>query len=441
MIPECHNEKEYPMIKKIIAILLCGMMIFGVVGCTDKNGDNENTDDATNSDTTKPDADTEDTEDNGGNNGGDNGGTVFPDVELTTTQLTSATAGIKILGERQYVSDEEEQINCDWTCSGIEFVLNSYGGDVSFEAESDKPCYFRAYINGEEWMSIGSSPYFVVDGKSTISLKKVPTGDITVRLIKVSGHTLARAQLYSVSYYGTLKETAPADKELYIEFIGDSISCGWGVVGNHDGTYASQDGTYAYPYLLSQELNADYSVTALSGQGLLYHGTNMPNMINGYLLSSPLRNVTAMYGFERKADVVVINIGTNDYSHRSSITADEFAEAYKQLIEIIKEKNGADCKIVCLYDTMNDTFAQSIISVCYKLGGNANGIYTFRLERAASGHPTIEENVEYTAALKTLLQDVIDGKILETKNELDTEASGDGMSVDISQFYPIPNDR
>ena len=103
------------MIKKIIAILLCGMMIFGVVGCTDKNGDNENTDDATNSDTTKPDADTEDTEDNGGNNGGDNGGTVFPDVELTTTQLTSATAGIKILGERQYVSDEEEQINCDWS--------------------------------------------------------------------------------------------------------------------------------------------------------------------------------------------------------------------------------------------------------------------------------------------------------------------------------------
>ena len=90
---------------------------------------------------------------------------------------------------------------------------------------------------------------------------------------------------------------------------------------------------------------------------------------------------------------------------------------------------------------MNDTFAQSIISVCYKLGGNANGIYTFRLERAASGHPTIEENAGYTEALKTLLQDVIDGKILETKNELDTEASGDGMSVDISQFYPIPNDR
>ena len=425
------------MIKRIIAVLLCGMMIFGIVGCAGQKGDNENTGDTTNNGTEKPDGNTEDTSGNGGNTDKP----VEPDVELTTTKLTAATAGIKILGERQYVSDEEEQINCDWTCSGIEFVLSSHGGDVSFDVESDKPCYFRAYVNGEAWNSAGSSPYFLINGRSSISLKKVPTGDITVRLIKVSGHTLARAQLYSVSYYGTLKETAPADKELYIEFIGDSISCGWGVVGDHDGTYASQDGTYAYPYLLSEELNADYSVTALSGQGLLYHGTNMPNMINGYLMASPLRNVTAMYGFERKADVVVVNIGTNDYSHRSSITAEEFAEAYKQLIEIIKEKNGADCKIVCLYGAMNDTFAESIISVCYKLGGNANGIYTFNMDRAASGHPTIEENAEYTKALKTLLLDVIDGKILETKNELDTEASGDGMSVDISQFYPIPNDR
>lgn len=425
------------MIKRIIAVLLCGMMIFGVVGCAGQKGDNENTGDTTNNGTEKPDGNTEDTSGNGGNTDKP----VEPDVELTTTKLTAATAGIKILGERQYVSDEEEQINCDWTCSGIEFVLSSHGGDVSFDVESDKPCYFRAYVNGEAWNSAGSSPYFLINGRSSISLKKVPTGDITVRLIKVSGHTLARAQLYSVSYYGTLKETAPADKELYIEFIGDSISCGWGVVGDHDGTYASQDGTYAYPYLLSEELNADYSVTALSGQGLLYHGTNMPNMINGYLMASPLRNVTAMYGFERKADVVVVNIGTNDYSHRSSITAEEFAEAYKQLIEIIKEKNGADCKIVCLYGAMNDTFAESIISVCYKLGGNANGIYTFNMDRAASGHPTIEENAEYTKALKTLLLDVMDGKILETKNELDTEASGDGMSVDISQFYPIPSDR
>lgn len=427
------------MIKKIIAVLLCGMMIFAIVGCAGQDGDKENTDDSSNTGTTKPAQTTAGTTGNGG--GTEDDEPTVPDVELTITKLSSATAGIKILGERQYVSAEEEQINCDWTCSGIEFALNSHGGDISFEAESDKPCYFRAYVNGVEWKSTGSSPYFIVNGKSTISLKKVPTGDITVRLIKVSGHTLARAQLYSVSYYGTLKETAPADNDLYIEFIGDSISCGWGVVGDHDGTYAAQDGTYAYPYLLSEELNADYSVTALSGQGLIYHGTGMPNMLNGYLLASPLRNVTAMYGFERKADVVVVNIGTNDYSHRSEITAEEFAEAYKQLLETIREKNGADCKIVCLYDTMNDTFAESIISVCYKLGGNESGIYTFQMDRAASGHPTIEENADYTKSLKALLKDVIDGKILETKSELDTETSGDGMSVDISQFYPIPSDR
>ncbi|MBQ7384391.1 MAG: hypothetical protein IJV72_06335, partial [Clostridia bacterium] len=397
------------MIKKIIAVLLCGMLIFGFVGCATQTGDSDDTG-SPDGGTTKPAQTT------GGNAGptddgdGDDGDDL-PEASLTTTELNSTTAGIKILGERQYVSEEEKQINCDWTCSGIEFVLNSLGGSITLEAESDKPCYFRAYVNGVEWNNIGSSPYFIVNGKSTISLKDVPTGEVTVRLIKVTGHTLARAQLYSMSYYGTLRENAPADKDLYIEFVGDSISCGWGVVGNHDGTYAAQDGTYAYPYLLSQRLNADYAVTALSGQGVIFHGTGFPNMTSGYLMSSPLRNATAMYGFERKADIVVVNMGTNDYIKRGTngINAETFADAYKAMLETIREKNGEDCKIVCVYNTMNDTFAEQIVSVCRELGGIAEGFYTFKLERTASGHPTIEENATYTEALEAFLKGVISG--------------------------------
>ena len=363
----------------------------------------------------------------------------LPDVDPVTVKLTAETAGIKILGERMLVS-EEEQINCDWTCSGIEFVLNSLGGEISFAAGSDKPCYFRAYINGTEWKT-GVNPYYTVNGNSTITLKNVPTGELTVRLIKVTGHTLARAQLYSMTYYGTLSETAPADNDLYIEYIGDSISCGWGVVGDHDGNYNSQDGSLAYPYMLSQRLNADYSVTALSGQGLIFYGKNMQNLYNGYLLSSPLRDETALYQFERKSDLVVINIGTNDYSKRGSdgITAESFAKTYKSFIETIRAKNGANCKIVCLYNTMNDTFAESIASACYELGGISAGIYTFEMDRAASGHPTIAENEDYTDALEAFLKDVLAGNI--ENPYLDSEATGDGMSAGVSQFQPMPDGR
>ena len=432
------------MIKKLIAFALCGILLIGAFGCASSENGTESTDDDTSA-ATDP-ADTE----NGGKdtdaqtgkdeNGEDEQPKPLPELPTTTTALNSNTPGIKILGERMLSSDA--QINCDWTCSGIEFVLYSLGGDVSFEAGSDKPCFFRAYVNGTEWKD-GMFSYHTVNGESTIILEDLPTGELTIRLVKVTGHTLSRAQLYSVTYCGTIKETAPADEELYIEFIGDSISCGWGVVGEHGGAYTDQDGTYAYPYQLAQKLGADYAITALSGQGVMYHGIGIPNMLEGYLMSSPLRDSNVMYGFERKADVVVVNMGTNDYSKRGNdgINAESFKSAYKQLLQSIRKNNGETCKIVCLYNTMNDTFADSIIAACYELGGNAAGVYTFEMERAASGHPTIEENEKYIKALEGFLDEVIDGEIVESGSKLDTETSGDGLKVDISDFVPMPSDR
>ena len=88
---------------------------------------------------------------------------------------------------------------------------------------------------------------------------------------------------------------------------------------------------------------------------------------------------------------------------------------------------------------MNDTFAESIASACYELGGISAGIYTFEMDRAASGHPTIAENEDYTDALEAFLKDVLAGNI--ENPYLDSEATGDGMSAGVSQFQPMPDGR
>lgn len=62
-----------------------------------------------------------------------------------------------------------------------------------------------------------------------------------------------------------MSETVPANKNYYIEFVGDSITCAWGTIGEHTGAYTDQDGTLAYSYLVAEAQNADYSMTALSG--------------------------------------------------------------------------------------------------------------------------------------------------------------------------------
>ena len=320
------------MLKRVLAILLSSVLLLGVVSCAK---DSETAEDTTDTQTEAPFAEESDGDDKKEDKKEQTN--KEPVGEPTTMQLNSSSKGIKILGER-YV-ESESQINCDWTCSGIEFVIESNGGPISFKADSNKPCYFKAYVDGKELKSDEGEKYYEVSGQTEVQLGYVSSGKHTVRFIKVTGHTLATAQLYSMTYYGKVSETAPADNKMYIEFVGDSISCGWGVIGENGGEYSDQDGSLAYPYLLARALNADYSVTALSGQGVVSGG--VCNMTKGYVRTSPLRDDTKMYGFERKADVVVVNIGTNDYTHRDkySLTVDSYQEAYKYLLLTIKDKN------------------------------------------------------------------------------------------------------
>jgi lysophospholipase L1-like esterase len=194
------------------------------------------------------------------------------------------------------------------------------------------------------------------------------------------------------------------DKDLYIEFVGDSITCGWGTIGAYGGAYTDQDATYAYSYLLAEELNADYSMTALSGQGLL---CGYPGVTNGYLYADPVGDPTVRYDFARKADVVVINIGTNDY-WASDVSEDEFEAAYLAFLKTVKEKNGDTCKILCLYNTMNDTYYNAIFNAVDAIGGEAEGVYVYKLDRAHQNqHPNIAEHAAYAEVLKDVITAII----------------------------------
>jgi lysophospholipase L1-like esterase len=325
--------------------------------------------------------------------------------ELRVYPLNSSTPGIKMLGERYLASDT--QINCDWTGSGFEMDIEHDGGEITFTASASANCFFRAYVDGKAWEGSDYEipVYFLVKPEvSRITLSDVPAGKHRIKLIKVSGYTLARAQVTDVSLCGTICEQAPDRKPLYIEFVGDSICCGWGIIGERKGTYTDQDGTLAYPLKIAAALDADYSVTALSGQGLIFGPAC--TVTEGYRYASPLRSKSEEYDFARKADIVVINIGTNDYGHREQpdINAETFKASYLAFLNTVIEKNGKDCKIYCLYKTMNDTFHEVLLEACEEFGKTVRAVVPFEMTRSAGGqHPTIEENVKYTADVLRLL--------------------------------------
>ena len=333
--------------------------------------------------------------------------------EKTTVRLGNKTNGIKILGVRNL--DSKVAINADWTCSGIEFYADCEGTLV-LNVMAESPCYYRAYVDGEPYMNC-ETPYFTVEENTNIKIENIERGTHLFRFVKATGYTLAKTAIRSITLCGLISQTAPKDNDLYLEFVGDSICCGWGVLpnaaGEYNGTYNCQDGTLAYPYLISTELGADYSITALSGQGL---ACGNPGMVLGYKYACYEKNSQTEYAFERKADAVIINIGTNDYSQRDklSLTSDQFANIYEEFLRTVREKNGEDCKIILVFNVMNDTFAGAINLAVKRVGGKDAGYYTFKAERTThergNSHPSINENKKYAESIGAYIKEILDIK-------------------------------
>ncbi len=416
----------------LVAVCLCLLCVsFCLVSCNTKTTDGDETMDSespSDSIVTTPEAiSTEETP-------------VIDPAPLQSYRFTPETKGIKVLGVRN--ESGGGWIGADWTCSGIEFTAETTGGTMTFLASASDRCYFRAYVDGQAWMKSGNNPYYRVGtSDSEIILPDIPAGKHLIRLVKVTGHTLARAQIIDVTFHGTILETAPADQDLYIEFVGDSISCGWGMIGPKDGTYAAQDGSLAFPYLTAQAMNADYSITALSGQGLLMGSPGIPA---GYLQTSPKRSGN-MYDFARKADIVVLNVGTNDCRTgnmtKYNITEEKFYQAYITFLRTVKEKNGSDCRIVCTYNCMNDTFETQLLKAVADLGGAEVGIHTLKFDRTANangnGHPVIEEQARYAEVLTEFLQNLpeIPEKQSGSGETLEKDDRGMFISWDSLELY------
>jgi len=159
-------------------------------------------------------------------------------------------------------------------------------------------------------------------------------------------------------------------KKLQIEFIGDSITCGYGVEGTENSTFSTSTENFmkTYAYLASEELDADYSAESNGGYGIL-SGVSFDGTINSkqthpriYCDYGPFEPYDVQWDFDSHPnDIIVLNIGANDATYIGSDTLREreFKEKYLDFLSLIHEKNP-DSYIICTVGTMN---SGSLVSV------------------------------------------------------------------------------
>lgn len=159
-----------------------------------------------------------------------------------------------------------------------------------------------------------------------------------------------------------------------IEFIGDSITCGYGIDDEdplHPFKTATEDVTRAYAYKTAKALNADYSMFSTSGYGIISGYTGDPAIKMSHQLipdfyesmgfsfdllpgfSAPME---LSWDFDRFApDAVVINLGTNDDSYCQNFEDRqmEYATAYAAFLKVVR-KHNPHAMIICVLGLMGD---------------------------------------------------------------------------------------
>lgn len=287
--------------------------------------------------------------------------------EFVEKNYAATEENVKLVGRTMYRNDTTWLVQSG---SAVEFTITgksaaiTLAGDSSINNDENYRSRYAILVDGEiiadDVMSTPEKTLTLFDGETSrtakikiIHLSEAMNGAIGVKNISVTSNQ-------PVPIY------PEPEKSLSIEFIGDSITCAYGVEGL--SSYESFKTTTenfmkSYAYLTAQKLNADYSAVSYSGHGIISGYTssgeiNTDSLIpDCYGLTGKLSDYAENWNFEtRSHDVVVINLGTNDSSYVTKdpeTRAQEFINGYMDFLKTVREKNP-EAYIICTLGTMGD---------------------------------------------------------------------------------------
>lgn len=314
--------------------------------------------------------------------------------------------------------------------SGVRVRLAFEGTAFGMRMDSAKPNWVDVMIDGRrvdkrKVEGVGSYYDLAADlapGVHTAEIVKATEGMVGPLIFK--GFALADG--------GKVVEW-PEKQTRKIEFIGDSITCGYGIEATEPKqhfTPETENFCDTYVWLAAQALNADYLVVARSGIGMLrnYNGPadgspdNMPAIYDRVLFHDP----ALVWDPARfTPDVVCINLGTNDFT-TSGANREKYAANYLSFVKMLIGRYPS-ARIVLLMGPMlntgdlQTTLAQVAEAVNKEYPGKAS---SFELSAqgahgfGADYHPSQEQAKINGAELTKYLSDLMNWPVRQSSGAL-----------------------
>ncbi|WP_418698080.1 SGNH/GDSL hydrolase family protein [Bacteroides sp.] len=308
-----------------------------------------------------------------------------------------------------------------FTYPGVSIIANFEGTSLTMKAKPNSG-YFMVEIDNQSPYKIG----FGENDSIQILAEALPKGVHTARIMYViEGYQLRPEFRGFYLNKGCKLAQAPGLPARKIEFIGNSITCGYGVEATDASmpfSNETENHYYTYAAITARTLKAQHLVVARSGIGIYrnYNGPRtgspdcMPAMYEQTLFSDPSETWDhSLY----TPDVVCVNLGTNDTSTDNYDTK-LLTQAYRNFLKTLRG-HYPQAKIVFLTGTMLSEKPAKVVKTALntvvaeaKQQGDTN-LYRFdmspqtgALGMGASYHPSLRQQQkmanELTAFLKTI---------------------------------------
>ena len=321
-----------------------------------------------------------------------------------------------------------------WNYPGVQIIAAFEGTSLRMMAKP-RSGYFMAQIDEAEPFKVA----FRGERDSVVSLATaLPDSRHTVRLMYI----IEGYEMYP-EFWGFLLDEGrslaepPALPSRKIEFVGNSITCGYGNEGYdkfEHFEYETENHYYSYASITARSLGAQHWVVARSGIGAYrnYNGpktgnpeSNMPVQYEytGYALHPGFRQeatfLSEKWNFSRyQPDVVCVNLGTNDLS-TNNYDLTLLKQGYQKLYQMVREHNP-QAKIVLLTGSMlynqEQREAQQLLNEVMNEARQAGDKEVFRFDMTQimsdegygnDWHPNIRQDEKMASELTPFLRELM----------------------------------
>lgn len=364
---------------------------------------------------------------------GSQGSTEQTDNTLSVKTYMPDEEYVKVLGRADFTENTLWMVHSG---SGAEFTFTGTEATVTMQCDStimgsrDNQVRIAIFVNDE---CVVDEMIDKMDETFTVFESETPQ-ECTIRIVKLSEAAMSTVGIKTleVECMGDIQPTP--GKEHLIEFIGDSITCGYGVEDedkNHHFSTKTENVMKTYAYKTAEALDADYSMVSFSGYGIVSGSSGDGQKHPEQVLSLYYEKLGFSYGAyvgkyaadvawdfnKRQPDLIVINLGTNDetYTKTDAAKRDEYVAGYVEFLKMVR-KNNPDATILCTLGIMGDGLYPSLEKAVeqYSTESGDTNVHTMKFDvqspadgLAADWHPTEATHTKAADKLAAEIKEVM----------------------------------